>query len=648
MNDRLRLFLNCDEELQKRIQIFIDYFVRYYGEEKKEEIEKKLSQAIYIGYIPPKAKERLIDKLKKEKSESIQQEVVDKAQFDVDKNDLFNGMSFEYERLTPLHKLIELKELHEKGKKQRLREFIDDGFDFTSRYVKDLTKIKYLSLKSVDDLPRKLHPMIEGTIEHYLNQDNAEKRYKECFEECLPLLKKINPDITIEDLDTLFEDERVIHLLAMYEASKEQYTSFLEENNEIISTQEKNEKLEELLKEKYYLLYLEDNIELIPEKERQPIYDYINGKTKSIYGNEFINTVFGFSLNSQSALEFFNEECNQVIEENTQEWRISTIKEKRVKYFKAIGIDLGNNYDDYVNNPECQAKWPTKELIDKVVESKNKYYNKFNNEYFERIIEYKAIRERIDKAGLLDREDSFNAKLLTDSGTFINPNIRLTEEGYETCSLFVICFDNIDTDTLDHHIIHELNHLYELALTSINGNTYEMTVGWDYSSGEMAQERVKEVDTINTKKPKRNYELFNEIINELIAQEICELMHKDNVTVFDVPGNSRYKGTTSYEDYLVLVQDFYKEFKDIIIESRKNGNVDVIYEEVGEENFEELNNLIKYFYENFKEMKIYSLRRALNNNEDNEMTRIYYEIIEKRDEILEKMRNYKKDNSKTM
>ena len=55
MNDRIKLFLNCDEELQKRIKIFIDYFVRYYGEDKREEVEnykkvcasKSISNFIY-------------------------------------------------------------------------------------------------------------------------------------------------------------------------------------------------------------------------------------------------------------------------------------------------------------------------------------------------------------------------------------------------------------------------------------------------------------------------------------------------------------------------------------------------------------------------------------------------------------------------
>ena len=121
-------------------------------------------------------------------------------------------------------------------------------------------------------------------------------------------------------------------------------------------------------------------------------------------------------------------------------------------------------------------------------------------------------------------------------------------------------------------------------------------------------------------------------------------MHNDGVTVFDEPGNSRYKHTTSYEHYLVLVKDFFAEFKEPILESRRNGNIEVIFNEVGKENFDELNSLIIEFYEHFKEMKIYKLLSALKKNEDNEMTRIYYDLLDRRDKVLENMRNYKQEH----
>ena len=64
MIDRIKLFLNCDEELQSKIKIFIEYFVRYYGEDRRKEIEEKLSKAVYIGYMTPKNQANLHVELK--------------------------------------------------------------------------------------------------------------------------------------------------------------------------------------------------------------------------------------------------------------------------------------------------------------------------------------------------------------------------------------------------------------------------------------------------------------------------------------------------------------------------------------------------------------------------------------------------------
>ena len=175
-----------------------------------------------------------------------------------------------------------------------------------------------------------------------------------------------------------------------------------------------------------------------------------------------------------------------------------------------------------------------------------------------------------------------------------------------------------------------------------------MVVGWDFCSGSLDEERSEEVDTINTKDPKRQYELFNEIINELIAQEISKMMVDDKVAVFDVPGESRYKGRTSYEDYLAIVYKFYHENKDAIIESRREGNMQIIYDHVGEENFKELNALIQYFYQVYSEdLLTVKLKTSLMNKQENELTKTYYEILAKRDEILDNIRIYKEEHNIT-
>ena len=42
-----------------------------------------------------------------------------------------------------------------------------------------------------------------------------------------------------------------------------------------------------------------------------------------------------------------------------------------VKYY------LGEDYETYVNDSECQKIWPSKQIVQRVIDTKNKYLNKF-------------------------------------------------------------------------------------------------------------------------------------------------------------------------------------------------------------------------------------------------------------------------------
>ena len=99
--------------------------------------------------------------------------------------------------------------------------------------------------------------------------------------------------------------------------------------------------------------------------------------------------------------------------------------------------------------------------------------------------------------------------------------------------------------------------------------------------------------------------------------------------------------TTSYEESTFLVKDFFDEFRDTIIKSRSNGNIQLIFDEVGKENFDALNELFHIFNSKFTGVKLRQLKLDLKNNVDNESTRLLNEIREKRDRILEKMRKHR-------
>ena len=58
MIDRIKMFLNCNQELQEKIKIFIEYFVKYYGEDKITYDEAVKLNDIYIEGMKEKVVSR--------------------------------------------------------------------------------------------------------------------------------------------------------------------------------------------------------------------------------------------------------------------------------------------------------------------------------------------------------------------------------------------------------------------------------------------------------------------------------------------------------------------------------------------------------------------------------------------------------------
>ena len=71
-----------------------------------------------------------------------------------------------------------------------------------------------------------------------------------------------------------------------------------------------------------------------------------------------------------------------------------------------------------------------------------------------------------------------------------------------------------------------------------------------------------------------------------------------------------------------------------------------IFDACGEENFNNLNELFHLFKDKCPGLKTMRLYEDLQNKIDNESTKTFYEIINKRDEILTSMIEYRKVNSR--
>ena len=398
--------------------------------------------------------------------------------------------------------------------------------------------------------------------------------------------------------------------------------------------------LKEDIQEKYYIQLVEENIDLLKPEDREKFEAFKKEPNRFYNLTEYTRYIFGYSISNNHPLDDFSEDAESIIHD-AKNWRSEWVKKNRVEYFKKNGIDLGDNYEDYLQSDEVKRIWPSPEIVKKFRESRNRLLNQYNNEYYENIPSHKEARKEIEALHLVDKGDSFDARIYTaESGlTCVIPNMVLTEEGYRALPLVLLCC-NSATGRIDHELVHEMNHVLELApIPTVEGSHYEILCGWDGSEGTIETEKG-EVDTLQKREGKRDYELFSEIINELIAQEVSAIMERKKQFVFDSEEKHAYKGGTNYEHTFFLVRDFYKEFKKEIIESRQNGNIHIIWDKVGKENFDALNELFHEFHEHFSGYKIYGVLQSLMNQEKTEQTKIYFDLYRRSQEIMEKMRKH--------
>ena len=159
--------------------------------------------------------------------------------------------------------------------------------------------------------------------------------------------------------------------------------------------------------------------------------------------------------------------------------------------------------------------------------------------------------------------------------------------------------------------------------------------GWNYEEEKFNNHDDKDIEYNSSK---RKYELMNEYINEKISEEITEVFHNQGHSIT----TNKEQTTPDYLVLGILLNDFYKLFKEDIIHSRKSGWLEYMYEKVGKENFENLNNLVNSFYETFNNNYLNAIV-AINeyrNSKDTKESRQIEELINKKDEILTRMQDY--------
>lgn len=621
--------LNCFNELQKKKNDLINIFSGFYGMEKYHTIKEKIENAIFIGYVKKDDYLRLLDNLEGIISGVINEKLLNTNKTSLTKEELFDNLTYKYIDIIPLEYLSDFFKYFSIPQNERYDYILKSVYENYKRYF-NKSEIDYeffrtmIISRSYDEL--QLPSWLKDTLSYYSNTNITDDILEKKFQKAKELLNKelkinLSSEINLSDGKT----KNLIELCQNYEIAKNEYYEYLEKYQEYFTNEldieEKTNKINNSLYEEFVL----NNGDLILPHKKHELENFKNNSNS----NHYIYELFGYSLISYDLISAFSSEAEELLKKGLNDFRSRSIKEDRIKYFKLNNIDLGDNYEDYINNDEAQKIIIPSDMTDKFVKEKEKYRKKAEKECFDKINIFANIINEMNKYTFLSSE-TFDAQHIENKETCIMPSV--IQDNTFMREKYQVCIDFSKGNELDHNIIHEINHLYEAHCQAIDDKNSTFISGWDIVSVSF--------DDIPQDDSKRKYELFNEIINEKITQEILKMMQRNQTYIFGNQESFEIEGTTSYEHTSFLVDDFFEEFRDDILASRQNGNIDIIYNSVGKDNFDALNDLFSIFYENFNGFKIYDLNKELNSKLDTPNTRIFYDLINKRNKVLANMKEY--------
>ena len=521
------------------------------------------------------------------------------------------------------------------AKKQVKAEAIKHFFKLLNMdYDEDLATILFGSLSTLEN----------GFIgDYYKNRDN---NYSKSFID--DFVKKIRE--YYESHGKVVSDDEICKMLDSYEnvfidSVAFEKKTFNEKYGKYQSYLQQIEKIKDDMNKKYFMLYLKKIMPYLSKVDQQKIAN-IDIDNYFLYTFEEGGLYLSFTadISHNTKISAFTSESERMLnDDNVPEWQKESIISERIDYFRNMGFNHGDDYKAYLADSECQKIIPSFEHADKICSLKTFLEHQAVEETILAMPHLAANKKRVEEANLVIKEGEFLSTIIKEL-TCIVPNYKLVDGKLVYCPVMYIN-GNRDVESFDCTLIHELNHIYELSLLGYDEKMIHSVSGWDICDDE-----IKDKEEVSHEKDpnKRSYEMLNEVINEIIAQEICTLMHKNGKFLIGDSQTSIDTSRSSYAKLFCLVREFYFEFKDAIIASRKNGNIQAIYDAVGKDNFEALN-LLCYDYEMyFSGFKIYNLYNALEKNVDNELTRFHNECLRKKDEIIERMRANSKEKKQSI
>lgn len=413
------------------------------------------------------------------------------------------------------------------------------------------------------------------------------------------LLNKMGANVSIENYYSFIDSKEAIPFLIQIEKQKRIITvldkEFEEFSNEESFVRDKK-KLESDSKEKNkifeknLLLFILSIKDFLSENDRKKIDEFVNSNSKNeyafwnlLYSLESYNIYFDSNLSNPSCIEAFSSEAIAILNDpESSNISKNDIKYSQMSYFKRKGLYDGSiPFEDFLKSEIAISNMPEASVADSISESRKKYVGIAKEEYFMATSSYLENLRQLQSMGL-SVDPEFKPDFITNGKDFITPCQRVVNGSNDICSIIYFRSMNAFSNSRDIDFIHEISHVIETCLINIDGNIA-------YKSG------FEMIPTTGDNHDEREFENFNEVINQLFAMEVAEDMHEDGLYLFDDPRFSYVRGSTSYEHRIKLINDFFEKYKEFISNSRISNKFSELYKKIGENNFIKLNNIVNMY-----------------------------------------------------
>lgn len=536
------------EQLKKKI---IPYFVEIYGEEFEPIIIDKINNIIPIFYTTIDGQKREMLQNQKGKKFELTLKFLEFNNIvipdDIKKTAGENNSTYELKKISGVSELLNFyfdTDSYNVDRYFDVEKTIFEPIDNKSSYEVDkcISKLNLLGISVtrdnynewlMTDEARQLSEKI-GNVKNFISQlDDEYKKFDSQFAALKPVIEKK------EQLNIAVNNKYTIDFLQSIECyMNEQDQTLL--NNYLAS----------------------------PNKDFRELMKQLN--ITKIVGERFI---------SNGLLDSFSTDSNERLNsENTPDYIKKTIIDDRIKYYKLIGIyDEQIPAKEFLETSVAKQNIPKQEFIDDIISKKQHFHQASEDEIIKMFSNYNESIEKLESLNLLDISPIDSClDIFRDGVVCVQPSARIQNGVPELTSVLFFSKEKCLDNYVDVMFIHEINHTIETSLLDCTKDGLTCKTGFEI---------LKNDDV-------RNYERFSEITNHMIAMSVTEAMHRDGVFLFDSKEKSKITGATSYEEQSIFVTNFFERFKKEIMTARVSNDLGFLYNVVGKENFEALNNTV--------------------------------------------------------